>query len=605
MAPLMIGIGLSVSGGAGGASGGASTVLRGYNPGMSDGGVFFGTTNRSQVQGLVRTFPFQFRYITPIQQLYYPSDTSFTGSIATTTLTVTAWTSGAILPGNPVFGGTTSGTLIVAQLTNTNGSGIANREGTYSVSISQTVSSRAMTSCTTDVLYPQAMRFRHSFNVGGRTVFTGISPRAFVATVDNGASNVLEYDPATWNASSGIKRFDRVDLGVMTDTIDCWMAQVIAASVASPSNSLIAGNAAAENLIQHYGCNKTSTSDLIASGADLTDTTFSTFPATAGGIGTFISPQQYLIEVPGTTKCVLMIGDSHIVGANAGQGAHSDGVTEFGGPLGDALLNVSWADKGVAAQGIGYCKFARGGDGDKNLQYSTNWRYRREGMILTNPTHVANLNNTNDQTFAAAQAATTLAGSASCVRGGAYRNTAAGKDYLCTVAGSVSAGMAEFTAGDTLGTVVVSGSATFICTGTHSAAMASATVVLGIQMLVSDQIKAQWPTLPFIRSGALPQPTTTDSFATAVNQTAEATVGGGLTSKRGTYLGILPTATGKSILRYDFLWRQDALIENDFSTFDGKIIPDAVIANRNQFGGHNTSVGHSLCAPAVTALSLA
>ena len=66
---------------------------------------------------------------------------AFTGSIATTTLTVSAISAGSIFPSMQITGtGVTAGTRIVAQLTGTTGG-----TGTYTVSVSQTVSSTAMT----------------------------------------------------------------------------------------------------------------------------------------------------------------------------------------------------------------------------------------------------------------------------------------------------------------------------------------------------------------------------------------------------------------------------------------------------------------------------
>lgn len=66
---------------------------------------------------------------------------SFTASIAATTMTVSAVSSGTIYVTEYVFGsGVTSGTMITAQLTGTPGG-----TGTYTVSASQTVSSEAMT----------------------------------------------------------------------------------------------------------------------------------------------------------------------------------------------------------------------------------------------------------------------------------------------------------------------------------------------------------------------------------------------------------------------------------------------------------------------------
>jgi hypothetical protein len=66
---------------------------------------------------------------------------SFTASIATTTMTVSAVSAGAIYPSMQISGtGVTAGTRIVAQLT-----GTAGGTGTYTVSTSQTVTSTAMT----------------------------------------------------------------------------------------------------------------------------------------------------------------------------------------------------------------------------------------------------------------------------------------------------------------------------------------------------------------------------------------------------------------------------------------------------------------------------
>lgn len=66
---------------------------------------------------------------------------AFTGSIATTTLTVSAVSAGSLFQSMQLTGtGVTAGTRIVTQLTGTTGGA-----GTYTVSVSQTVSSTAMT----------------------------------------------------------------------------------------------------------------------------------------------------------------------------------------------------------------------------------------------------------------------------------------------------------------------------------------------------------------------------------------------------------------------------------------------------------------------------
>ena len=76
------------------------------------------------------------------------STASFTASIATTVMTVTAVASGSIQAGQVITGtGVTAGTYIVNQLTGTAGS-----TGTYTVSASQTVSSTTITIVAIDFL---------------------------------------------------------------------------------------------------------------------------------------------------------------------------------------------------------------------------------------------------------------------------------------------------------------------------------------------------------------------------------------------------------------------------------------------------------------------
>lgn len=73
------------------------------------------------------------------------STASVTGSITTTTLTVTAVASGRLAPGMTISGsGVTAGTTIVNQLTQTNNDAPGLR-GTYTVSVSQTAGSTTVT----------------------------------------------------------------------------------------------------------------------------------------------------------------------------------------------------------------------------------------------------------------------------------------------------------------------------------------------------------------------------------------------------------------------------------------------------------------------------
>ena len=86
----------------------------------------------------------------------------FTASIATTTMTVAAITSGPIYPGMVITGtGVTAGTRIVSQLTGTDGS-----TGTYQVSVSQTVASTTITgTCKSKVKCEIAGTYNVQFSV--------------------------------------------------------------------------------------------------------------------------------------------------------------------------------------------------------------------------------------------------------------------------------------------------------------------------------------------------------------------------------------------------------------------------------------------------------
>lgn len=93
------------------------------------------------------------------------ADVAFIGSITGTVLTVTSMKFGAILTNTQLFGvGVTSGTMILSQLSGTTG-GI----GTYTLSISQTVSSSTLASGQALLTQPVKVTVQldfHSANVG-------------------------------------------------------------------------------------------------------------------------------------------------------------------------------------------------------------------------------------------------------------------------------------------------------------------------------------------------------------------------------------------------------------------------------------------------------
>jgi hypothetical protein len=115
------------------------------------------------------------------------SAASVTGSIATTTLTVTAVGSGTLTPGQTISGsGVTAGTKIVKQLTGTPG-GV----GTYQVDTSQTASSTTVTAA-------GAVSAAYAGNTGNGTMgavtlSAGAKPGAYKLTIIEPGTNVGTY----------------------------------------------------------------------------------------------------------------------------------------------------------------------------------------------------------------------------------------------------------------------------------------------------------------------------------------------------------------------------------------------------------------------------
>jgi DNA-binding beta-propeller fold protein YncE len=122
---------------------------------------------------------------------------SFTGSIAGTTLTVTAVGNGPLLAGQTLSGaGIAGGTSITAQLTGTTGS-----TGTYSVSASQTIASEAMTGATV-FNAPAGLALD---TVGGFLyVADELSSTIRKVTVSSGATSLLAGFPGSFSYGDGV-----------------------------------------------------------------------------------------------------------------------------------------------------------------------------------------------------------------------------------------------------------------------------------------------------------------------------------------------------------------------------------------------------------------
>lgn len=139
---------------------------------------------------------------------------SFTASIATTVLTVSAISAGSLGPGQIVAGsGVTAGTTILAQLTGTPG-GV----GTYSLSVSQTVASEAMTTTAGLLQYSGPSAGVYTFATGSnglaltfkysKTQTTGSTiavPNAPMGVATKYLFDLFNYAPGNGSKTFGIK----------------------------------------------------------------------------------------------------------------------------------------------------------------------------------------------------------------------------------------------------------------------------------------------------------------------------------------------------------------------------------------------------------------
>lgn len=167
------------------------------------------------------------------------SSASFTASIATTVMTVTAVASGFIVVGQTVTGGGTSaGTIITQQLT-----GTPNGVGTYAVSISQTIASGSKSSSITTAptnfnLLPSA----------GYSV-ENLQSTSHIATNDCSLFNIGLFINSYLN-----NKLVEVEYGVeLLTPVDCMIRPLLTNGYPDPNAGVFADTGGAPKLIQGFG----------------------------------------------------------------------------------------------------------------------------------------------------------------------------------------------------------------------------------------------------------------------------------------------------------------------------------------------------------------
>lgn len=120
---------------------------------------------------------------------------SVTGAITATTLTVSAWTSGLLTPGQTLTTGPAAGTRIVRQLTSTEtDTSVMGKKGTYEVSISQTFASGAIAATAGTAEYEEGEDFIVNYTFGWVKPLDGLIYEGQLLKVDFSCAEVAGSD---------------------------------------------------------------------------------------------------------------------------------------------------------------------------------------------------------------------------------------------------------------------------------------------------------------------------------------------------------------------------------------------------------------------------
>lgn len=432
------------------------------------------------------------------------------------------------------------------------------------------------------------LRFQHGLEYPFTAALTGIAPRKATTFA---AANYVQYDNATWDGSTGYVISDLMDAGQTIPKGAFWGCWTTIELPASAANAIPYQKNTSSYLNRYEGSVVSTGSQIAAYGGAsdvaLAAASVTAVPSAQTGTSRYFGPAMYLVETDGASKHVATIGDS--IAYLVGEGVAGSG--SYGDAQGSALGNGGYISRGLyEVAGVDEVNFARGSDGNKYLLTPANWRYRREGLVLANPTHVINQNVHNDISAGAGTILTWAAGTAYAKSDVVLKNGAG--IYIATVAGTSGA------TGPT-GTGTIDGTVTWmqIFNSTGGALQAPAKVI-GLEAKVADQIKALLPGIPLITALCTPDASSTDLYATAANQTP--TNGSGVaTSLRG-YLNALKRALPSYLQSQAVIDPNLAVENNPYPSEDGKWLADGSTTYlRSTDGTHPNSRGHAAASAVV------
>jgi hypothetical protein len=402
-------------------------------------------------------------------------------------------------------------------------------------------------------------------------------------------ANYVRYDSSTHDTAIGYLISDIVDAG---QWVPAFAFFGLHSTVEVPSgvvNNVLPYMLNATNFNERWACQSFSaTSRLVGNGGAtdfaLASATVTKLGTTQTGVTGVFTPAMMLIETPLGSKCVVGIGDSLCQGNNEGQA----GSSTFGDSMGSALGNAGWCSRGVFEKALlSFVNLGRGSDGTKFLSTANNWRFRKQLMVLANPTHILHENGVND-----VSATISISGWAATTAYGKYEVRSANSNfYMCEVAGtSAGAGGPSGT-----GSAIVDGTVTWSYIGSFpaSANPRGWGQIYAWDVNTHDQIKAALPSVKIVQSTTVPGSTSTDSWATEVNQTVRTGWGDGTTR-----FGLLNIARRAMLTRLSLSGVVDLSPALEISG-TGKFVVNGVANYATQDGTHHNSKGADLASERV------
>lgn len=437
-----------------------------------------------------------------------------------------------------------------------------------------------------DTLFTNSMNFQVAFEASYTNAVTGIPanrPLFHFSGVPI-AQYVSGSPPAT-----GYLISDVLDLGSYVEAgqfFGLWTTQEIAARSGS---DLLPYTRQASNFIQRYtGYVSAANVSRIDQDTARNATSVTAHTTTQTGEVNYFTPVMLLVETDEGNVFVAAIGDSITYGV--GEGAAGSGT--LGDSMGSALGNAGMIDRALyETLGVNVFNLGKGSDRNSYLATANNWQYRRALLTLANPTHVINANVHNDIT-------------PTITINGWVTATAYNKWDVVQSAGSMWMAMTSGTSGATAPTgtsaAVWDGAVmwTYIQPTPATATPRGSGRVVADMANVNAQIKAAVPDAKIIAMRPTPDASSTDSWATAANQTA-ATNWGDATSRRGLTYSLISQKWGPLQIVNSF--DPTVYLEDGYPTQASKWVVNGSANYVTADGTHPNSQGYVLSMPSLNA----